>query len=209
MFKKLFKFNKPHFLYRKKKSSALVFSDTLIQFANEDITATIDTVLEYIPEDELFTVHKNIKPLGLLSLSYHIACFLNSAIVNAQLSDEVVAEMKAHLLKQILAVKNENGAIWSESDIALFDLEITNHLVSIAKFNAESTAGSKAIEDTENTIATNSPGDSLIDAIIKHYELSCELLSSIDKETFANKLNKSIKPALSAFDDGALKWVNG
>ncbi|MCU8015938.1 hypothetical protein L5M36_03365 [Shewanella sp. SM72] len=199
MFKSLFKSGEPYFLLSgEDKCSVFEFSQSLMYLSNQSVISTTDIITEHIPEELLLSKIRSGKPFNVLLLSFEIACFLHSAVINTSVPDEVVIKLKQHILSHIVEMENGSGSIWAENDIPYFNKFIMSYFDSILKF----------VQAQQNGQLTDGTGRDFIEDLLEIYELPSDSVNVIDKSILSSKLNVNIFSALASFSDGVLQWKN-
>lgn len=200
IFGSLFDLKKPYFIFG--NEDKLTISDVakiLMGLSTEKHQKLGETIIEFIPEELLTQKIKSSKPLNILMLSFQLAVHLQAIAVNSNIPDEYLIKLKNELINETKTLTHRHQKIYQEEDMPYIEQFTINYYDRFNEYFNQHAFGRLMPEGPEST---------LIDDIVKAYELSTDIITPADRMLFSAIVLEHTSQSIQSFSDGTIKWVS-
>ena len=200
IFGSLFDLKKPYFIFGNEDKLAIPeVAKILIGLSTEEHQKLGEAIIELIPEELLTQKIKSSKPLNMLILSFQLAVHLQAIAINSEIPDAYLIKLKNELINEAKELTHRHQKIYQEEDMAYIEQFTINYYDRFNEYFNQHVFG---------TLMPEGPGSTLIDDVVKIYELPSDIISQVDRMLFSTIVLERSSQSIQSFSDGTIKWVS-
>ena len=172
------------------------YTEVVLELSNNSHIENLNTFLGYIDEESMTKYDKSAKKFNIISISFQIACFTYSTILNANLDHKYIDAFMTKTITNILDIKRDNERMYNEEDLPFFDFLVRKYISSIQQF----------LQDG-GQILGHSPGDTMIEDLAESYNQPVDSFCDMfNRNKLAEFQNLNIRSSIESVASIGISW---